>query len=221
MAEKRVMCFGDSNTWGFVPVATPPSSRYPRATRWPHVMGAALGHDVTVIEEALNGRTTDAPDPLNPLLGGAGLDGSAYLAAALASHLPLDVLVIMLGTNDTKPQFARPPARIAAGAKRLLDIARTLDGGIGTTYPNPRLLLICPPPLGTFSLDFAEIFAGGLEKSRALPPFYAAAAWAAGAAFLDAGTVISTDGIDGVHLSAEMQRRLGLAVAEAVRPLFD
>ena len=220
MTEKRVLCFGDSNTWGFVPVPTPPSTRYGREKRWPLVMGAALGAEVTVIEEALNGRTTDAADPSNPLLTGAGLDGSAYLPAALASHLPLDAVAIMLGTNDLKAQFARPPARIAAGAKRLLDIARTLDGGVGSTYPNPRLLLICPPPLGALSPYFAEMFAGGPEKSRALPALYQAAALAAGVAFLDAGTVIATDGVDGLHLSAETQRRLGLAVAEALRPLL-
>lgn len=221
MVERRVLCFGDSNTWGFVPISTPPSSRYARELRWPNVMGASLGPDVTVIEEALNGRTTDIADPAQPLLAGAGLDGAAYLPAALASHLPLDAVVIMLGTNDTKAHFARAPARIATGAKRLLDIVRTLDGGVGSAYANPRVLLICPPPLGTFSPWFAEMYAGGLEKSRALPPLYEAVARAAGAAFLDAGSVIATDGVDGVHLSADMQRRLGLAVAEAVRPLLS
>ena len=220
MAERRVLCFGDSNTWGFVPVPTPPSSRYARELRWPQVMGVALGPNVTVIEEALNGRTTDLADPANPLLGGAGLDGAAYLPAALASHLPLDAVVIMLGTNDLKAHFARAPARIAQGARRLLNVARTLDGGVGTAYPNPRLLLLCPPPLGTLSPAFADMFAGGGAKSRELPPLFAAAAQAAGAAFLDAGTVIATDGVDGVHLSADMQRRLGLAVAEAVGELL-
>ena len=220
MAERRVLCFGDSNTWGFVPVATPPSSRFPREQRWPHIMAEALGPDVTVIEEALNGRTTDLADPAQPLIGGAGLDGSAYLPACLASHLPLDAVAIMLGTNDLKTQFARPAARIAQGARKLLAIARTLDGGVGTTYPNPPLLLICPPPLGTLSPAFVEMFGGGEAKSRELPPLYAAAAQAAGAAFLDAGTVIATDGEDGVHLSAGMQRRLGLAVAERLRALL-
>lgn len=216
MATRRILCFGDSNTWGFIPVATPPSSRYPAEQRWPQVMRAILGGDVEVIEEGLNGRTTDTPDPANPLLGGAGLDGSAYLPACLASHLPLHDVVIMLGSNDTKPHLGRTAARIAQGAKRLLDIVRTLDGGVGTSYPNPRLLLVCPPPLGTLSPAFTEMFAGGVEKTRLMPPLYQAAAQAAGAAFLDAGTVITTDGVDGVHLSAEMQRRLGQAVAGAL-----
>lgn len=220
MAERRVLCFGDSNTWGFVPMAVPPSTRFPREQRWPQVMGAALGPDVMVIEEALNGRTTDLADPTAPLLGGAGLDGAAYLPAALASHLPLDAVAIMLGTNDLKAQFARAPERIATGAKRLADIARVLDGGIGTAYANPRVLLICPPPLGNLSPHFATMFAGGVEKSHALPPLYAAVAKAAGVAFLDAGSVIATDGVDGLHLSADMQRRLGLAVAEAMARLI-
>lgn len=220
MAERRILCFGDSNTWGFVPVAAPPSSRFPPAQRWPQVMAAALGPDATVIEEALNGRTTDLADPAQPLIAGAGLDGSAYLSACLASHLPLDAVAIMLGTNDLKAQFGRPAPRIALGARRLLAIARTLDGGVGTTYPNPRLLLICPPPLGTLSPAFAEMFAGGEAKSRELPPLYEAAARTAGVAFLDAGTVIATDGEDGVHLSAEMQRRLGMAVAGTMRALL-
>lgn len=220
MAAIRVLCFGDSNTWGFVPVPQgAPSFRYPRDQRWPHVMAAALGNEVEVIEEALNGRTTDADDPALPQITGAGANGSAYFSACLASHLPLDVVVVMLGTNDTKPHLGRTAPRIALGAKRLLDTARTLDGGVGTAYPNPKLLLIAPPPLGTLSGQFVEMFAGGHAKAAQFAALYAAIAQAAGAGFLDAGSVIATDGEDGVHLSAEMQRRLGLAVAEAVRGL--
>ena len=218
MARARILCFGDSNTWGYAPVPAPPSVRHAEQDRWPQVMGAALG-DVTVIEEGLNGRTTDADDPLIPQLAGAGVNGAAYLPAAMASHNPLDLVIIMLGTNDLKPHLNRLPPRIAMGAKRLLDIVRTLDGGVGTAYPNPKALLICPPPPGTLSPYFADHYAGGAQKGRALPPLYAAVAERAGAAFLDAGTVITTDGDDGVHFSAAMQRRLGLAVADKVRAL--
>jgi lysophospholipase L1-like esterase len=220
MPARRVLCYGDSNTYGFIPVETPPSTRYPAELRWPHVMRAALGDDVEVIEEGLNGRTTDADDPAAPLLSGAALNGAAYLPACLNSHLPLDAIAIMLGTNDTKPHLGRTPLRIAQGMKRLADIVRTMDGGIGTAYANPTVLLICPPPLGTLSPAFVEMFAGGLEKTRLMPPLYAAMAQAAGVGFLDAGSVMSTDGVDGVHVSAEMQRRLGLAVAGKLRELL-
>jgi lysophospholipase L1-like esterase len=216
---RRVLCFGDSNTWGFVPVPVPPSSRYDRDKRWPQVMAAALGGNVEVIEEALNGRTTDAPDPLLPV-SGVGADGSAYLPGALASHLPLDLVIIMLGTNDVKPHLGRAAPRIALGAKKLLDAVRTLDGGVGTTYPNPKALLICPPPLGRLSEHFEETFAGGHAKTLAMAPLYEAVARMAGAAFLNAGKHIETDGVDGVHLSEATQRKLGLAVAEKVRAIL-
>ncbi len=139
MTERRVMCFGDSNTWGLVPVATPPSVRHPRAQRWPHVMAAALGGDVTVIEEGLNGRTTDAADPLAPLLGGAGLDGSAYFPAALASHLPLDLVIIMLGTNDTKPwNWDKHGKDFEANTISMINLFKKLP-----THPK---VYICYPP---------------------------------------------------------------------------
>ncbi len=219
-AVKRVLCFGDSNTWGFIPAATPPTiGRYDREKRWPHVMAAALGGTVEVIEEALNGRTTDAPDPLIPVAA-AGADGSAYLPAALASHLPLDLVIIMLGTNDVKPHLGRPAARIAFGAKKLLDMVRTLDGGVGTTYPNPKMLLIAPPPLGRLSEFFEEMFAGGHAKTVAMAPLYKDVARMTGAAFLNAGAHIQTDGEDGVHFSEAAQRALGLAVAEKLRTIF-
>jgi len=220
-AAKRVLCYGDSNTWGFI--GRPdggPTTRYARQVRWPGVLQAALGAGVEVIEEALNGRTTDVADPGHPEIGGAGLDGLAYLPAALASHLPLDVVVIALGINDTKAVYARAPERIALGAKRLLDVVRTLDGGIGTEYPNPKALLIAPPPLSPLIPYFQEMFAGGEVRSRGLAEPYAAVARLVGAAFLDAGTVIQSDGEDGLHLSAESHRALGLAVAGQVRTLL-
>ena len=171
----RILCYGDSNTWGFVPVAEPPSTRYAVAERWPRVMAAALETGCELIEEGLNGRTTDVADPTNPQIGGAGLDGLAYLPACLASHLPLDVVVIMLGTNDLKAMFARSAARIALGAGRLAEVARNIGGGVGSRYESPDVLLVCPPRLGRLD-GFAEMFAGGEAVSRALPPAYRAVA---------------------------------------------
>jgi lysophospholipase L1-like esterase len=215
----RILCYGDSNTWGFIPVNEPPSTRFPAADRWPRVMAATLGTGVEVIEDALNGRTTDVSDPTNPQIGGAGLNGLAYLPACLAAHLPLDIVVIMLGTNDLKAMFARSPARIALGAGLLAEVARNIGAGVGTTYTSPDVLLVCPAPLTPMTF-FAEIFEGGHAKSRALPAAYRAVAEAVGVGFLDAGQAITTDGVDGLHLTEAAQRKLGVAVAEALRRLF-
>ena len=214
----RVMCFGDSNTFGTPPHGADPVARYDAVDRWPRVMGQALGCEV--IEEGLPGRTTDLSDPTLPEIGGAGMDGAAYLPAALASHLPLDWVVILLGTNDLKSMYARTPLRVAIGAATLVDIAQSIGGGVGTPYSSPRVLLLAPPPLGRMS-HFSEMFVGGQEKARALPGLYAAMAAAAGCAFLDCGTVIATDGFDGLHWTATTQRRLGAAVAERLLKFRD
>ncbi len=221
-APFRIVAYGDSITYGWVPNPNPPSTRYDFDDRWPGALQQALGSNYQVIEEGLDGRTTDAPDP-GATIFGAQLDGSAYLQACLASHLPVDLVVIMLGTNDLKPVFNRTPLRIAIGAAHLIDLVNTLNGGVGTSYKNPKVLLICPPPLNP-SIEggpiFGPMFKGGLEKSKQLPDLYEAVAKMGGAGFLNAGSVISTDGIDGLHLTAESERKLGTAIAEKVKEML-
>jgi lysophospholipase L1-like esterase len=108
---KRILAYGDWLTWGWIPVhVAPPSRRYPPEGRWPGVMQEALGTGYEVIEAGLNGRTADLPDPTLPQISGSGLDGSADLPATLATHLPLDLVLIMLGTNDLKAMFDRSPS---------------------------------------------------------------------------------------------------------------
>lgn len=215
--ERRILAYGDSLTWGWVPVASVvPTTRYVRAERWTSVAAEVLGAGYEFVDEGLSGRTTNADDPLDPRLNGA-----AYLPAALASHLPLDLVVILLGTNDTKAYFGRTPFDVAVGISALLGAVLASAGGVGTAYPAPPVLLVCPPPLGEVTDPwFGEVFRGGQEKSRAYPPLYAAVAQAFGAAFLDAGTVTTTDGVDGIHLTPENNRALGEAIAAEVRELL-
>ena len=218
---KRIMVYGDSNTWGYIPVESGTTTRYPEDVRWTGVLRAALGPGYEVIDEGLSARTTDLPDPTLPQISGAGLDGSAYLPAAIATHLPLDLVVIMLGTNDLKKMFNRSPLRIALGVGKLVDIVAQTKGGVGTAYPVPKVLVLCPPPLGAVApQERAERFAGGVEKSRALPPYYEAIAKAAGAEFLDVGRLTATDGIDGIHLSPAAHKAIGTGVAEKVRAIL-
>ena len=215
---RTVLCFGDSLTWGWVPREPPvPSSRHPRAQRWPGVLADALGEGFTVVEEGLSGRTTTADDPIDPRLNGA-----AVLPALLATHMPLDLVVIMLGTNDTKAWFSRSPFDIATGAAALLAQVAGSAGGAGTSYPAPRALLVAPPPLGEIRDPwFQAIFDGGQAKTRELVGLYRALAAHSGAAFFDAGSVITTDGVDGVHLTAQNNADLGAALAPVVRELLS
>src|SRR5918998_3924659 len=221
-AAKRIMVYGDSNTWGYIPVESGTTTRYPAEVRWPGVLNAALGSGFEVIEEGLSARTTDIPDPTLPHISGAGLDGAAYLSPALATHLPLDLVVIMLGTNDVKKMFDRSPLRVALGVGKLIDIVAQTKSGVGTSYPAPKILVLAPPPLGKLAPESrAERFAGGVEKTKAMPAYYEAIAKAAGAEFLDLGKLTTTDGVDGVHFTAAAHKAIGTGVAEKVKAILQ
>ena len=223
-AVRRVLVFGDSNTWGWIPVERGiPTTRYAPDQRWPGVSQAALGDGFEIIEEGLSGRTTDLfdSDPTVKELSGAGLDGSAYLPAAVASHLPLDLVVIMLGTNDLKTKFDRSPEAIALGVRGLVERVRRIDRGAWTEYPAPRVLVLAPPPLVQTERFPAAILAGGIDKSRALASHLEAVAAATGAEFLDVGSITSADGVDGIHLSEAAHRKIGLAVADKIRAILE
>ena len=220
MNRKRILVFGDSNSWGFVPCkADESTTRYDAFTRWPAVMAARLGSGFELVEEALSGRTTDLDDSQIDLpsahLRGAVFNGAKILPAILASHLPLDLVIIMLGTNDLKARFKRSAHEIAIAALGLARLIAECEGGVATSYSTPKVLLLAPPPLGTKFHDPAD-WAGGHEKSLALGSALRDAAAVANLPFLDAGKVITTDGIDGVHFTAEAQKKLGEAVAKKV-----
>ncbi|MDR3590849.1 MAG: SGNH/GDSL hydrolase family protein [Negativicutes bacterium] len=219
--HKRVLIYGDSNSYGWVPVYEPPTTRYAAEVRWPGVLQTMLGSDYEIIEENLSGRTTDLDQP--DRLAGAGLNGALYLPACLASHLPLDMIVIMLGTNDTKKDFKRTPYDISVGAAHLISIVKNSTGGVGTVYPAPKILLVAPPPLGNIEANprMAGLFAGGREKSLQLGKYYKGVAQTADIAYLDIATVVpKADGIDGVHLSADSHHKIAAAVAEAIKDIL-
>lgn len=203
----RVLCFGDSNTHGTPPITV--RGRYERfdaATRWPTRAIAALGPAWELAEEGLPGRTAQFPD----VVMGDHMDGRIGLRIALNSHGPLDVLVLMLGTNDVKTRFGATPEMVTAGIAGLLDLATSLE--MQSRHPALRILLLCPPPVQETGPIAAE-FWGGAAKSRALPPLYAALAATRGIAFLDAGSVIAVSPLDGIHYDEAAHARLGAAVA--------
>jgi lysophospholipase L1-like esterase len=205
----EILCFGDSNTWGYDPVT---KERLSGSVRWTGVLLAALGPGFRVIEEGLNGRTTVWEDPVE-----GDKMGRRHLMPCLESQAPLDLVVLMLGTNDTKKRYSAPPMDIAAGVGVLLDIVtRSTAGRAGKA---PPVLLIAPAPL-TKLTEFAPMFEGGVEKSRALAPLYAELAKARGCPFFDAGKVISCSDVDGVHFEAAAHKALGEAIAREVKKIL-
>ena len=200
-----VLCFGDSNTHGTTPLTTlGVLDRHPRGTRWPDVMAAALGPDTEVISEGLPGRTTVHDDPVE----GGCRNGLAVLPAILHSHRPIDLMVVMLGTNDLKPRFSVTAFEIARSVERLCTLARA--EGV------PDLLILAPPPVIAAGV-LADSFAGAETRQRDLAPQLAAAARRLGAGFLDAGLHVTVSPVDGVHWDADAHRRFGAVMATAVR----
>lgn len=217
MADKRILCFGDSLTWGWIPVDEGvPTTRFDPDVRWTGVLANELGDGWTVVEEGLSARTTNIDDPTDPRLNGA-----AYLPACLASHLPLDLVVIMLGTNDTKAYFHRSVLDIANGMGVLASTVLSAAGGVGTSYPAPQVLIVAPPPLAPMPHPwFRLIFDGAAQKTTDLPAAYEALASFLKVPFFDAGTVVSTDGVDGIHFTAANNHDLGVALSAKVRELL-
>lgn len=214
MIEKTILCFGDSQTWGWVPTRdVVPTTRYDRKVRWTGVLQHALGEGFVVVEEGLSGRTTNIDDPIDPRLNGA-----TYLPSCLASHLPVDLVVVMVGTNDTKACFNRDASAIAVGVSRLISQIAGSAGGVGTSYPAPQVIVVAPPPLGLITNPWlAEIFKDAEAKMRQLPRLLSAVAQFHGAHFFDAGSVIQNVGVDGIHLTVENNHSLGLALSTEIK----
>lgn len=210
---KTLLTFGDSNTHG-----TPPMTRrgvydrYPPGLRWPTVTAAQLGPGWALIEEGLPGRTTQFDDPVMDGM----MNGFPALRQALQSHAPIDLLTIMLGTNDLKTRFAATPDQIVGGCAGLLDLA--LGDEMQTRSGGFELLLVAPPAVEERGI-LATDFWGAAQKSRALPPLLRALAGSRGVAFLDAGAHVGPSPLDGVHLSPESHQTLGQAIAQTIRTL--
>ncbi len=208
-----VVCFGDSLTWGFNPVD---KSRYGHDVRWTRLLQKELGAGFYVIEEGVNGRTTVFEDPVK-----GDKNGLAHLATVRKSHMPIDILIIMLGTNDLQGRFGMNAETIAVAMGRLLDFARRPTDDIEGRAP--KVLLMSPPPLAPLEGTpyVAQFGDRAFEESHRLAACYREKATEYGAAFFDTGTVISASPVDAVHFEAAPQVGLARAVAEEVRKLVE
>ena len=216
--KKHIVCFGDSNTHGYC--ADPADcadggDRFNEDERWTCLLQKALGEDCLVIEEGLSGRTTVIPDPLHECM--SGLD---VIYSTLMSHEPVDLLIIMLGTNDTKSRLGMTSSNIAMGMARLIDKAKTVPAWGGN---QPRLLIISPPHIGEglyLRPEGNDMGPGCPEKSRALAEFLRPVAEERNCAFLDAEGLAEFNRLDCMHLTREGHRQLAEKLAELVPELL-
>jgi len=210
---RTLLCYGDSNTHGTLPLPDLDTSRrMARADRWTTHLASALP-DWEVIPEGQPGRTTVHDDPIE----GPHRNGFTVLPAILESHAPIDVVLLMLGTNDLKPRFAMGPQDIALSLVRLVQVIRASAAGPGGAAP--QVLLVAPPPIRETGC-LAEIFAGGAEKSQALAPAIAEGAARLRVPFLDIAGVIKVSAVDGVHYQMADMPALATAIAASLTTHF-
>ena len=215
--KKHIVCLGDSNTHGYC--ADPADcadggERFNEAERWTCLLQKALGDGYLVLEEGLSGRTTVFPDPLQ--------EAATALEVAcpiLMSHEPVDLLVIMLGTNDTKERFRVNAACIARGLERLVEKCKTVPCWGGR---KPNILLIAPPHIGDEMEQSPVMPVMGLgcaAKSRELAKHYAPVAQAQDCAFLDAQGIAEFNEVDYMHLTKKGHAQLAQKLAQLVPTL--
>jgi len=205
---KTILCYGDSNTWGYIPGT---GNRYPRQVRWPGVLQNLLGEKFHVIEEGLNGRTTVMDDPTR-----IAKNGLPYLRPCLDSHAPIDLVVLMLGTNDTKHRFGLSAFDISEGVAMLVNIIQQSAAGLNNRAP--AILLVSPVVLDP-APEKSDLFEGAAQKSRELAGHMENVAKANRCAFLDASLHTGVSPIDGIHLDEEGHQALGHAIAQKIQHL--
>lgn len=212
--KKHILCIGDSNTHG---LCTDPSesadhgSRYNEEERWTCLLQKVLGEEYLVIEEGLSGRTCVYDDPdmdsVNLL---------PVLHALLNSHEPLDLLILMLGTNDAKTRFGADAKQITKGMQILVEEAKSVPcWGKG----GPKILIVAPVPIEE-GVTYPEFSPDCVETTKALAREYAFLAVAEQVNFLDAGGCKLTKA-DHVHLTAKGHRQLAERMETAVREILE
>lgn len=212
--KKHIVCFGDSNTHGYSAYT---DGRFDENERWTCLLGRKLGEDYLVLEEGLSGRTTCYDDPIHE-----GLSGLSYIYPCLMSHEPVDLLVIMLGTNDTKERFGSSAACIALGLKRL--VAKAIATTDCWRDHKPNILIVTPKNIDKEYEETAVVATMGrgcAEKSQGLAAEYAKIAQLMGCHYFDANTVVKENNpIDYMHLTPEGHEALASALAELIPALF-
>ena len=217
--KKHIVCLGDSNTHGYC--ADPADCadggiRFNENERWTCRLQKLLGEDYLVVEEGLSGRTTCFDDPLHE-----GLSALQYITPCLKSHEFVDLLIIMLGTNDVKDRFAVNACCVGYAMARLVKKAMATECW-GDKKPN--ILVIAPPHIGEGMTESDVGPSMGdycVEKSRQLAKYYKEQCDLIGCHFLDAEELgCEFNQVDYMHLTNKGHATLAEGLAKLVPTLI-
>ena len=207
--EKNIMCYGDSNTYGESPEG---NGRYPRHERWTGILQTRLGGDYHIIEEGLNGRTSVWEDPVE-----GDKCGLRQLPSILASHTPLDLLIIMLGSNDLKHRFNATATDISLSVERLVKTAQSIDN---YTSDKPFQILLVSPAEVCPQTFLGEVFGDRSADTKAFPALFEAAAKRCGVHFLNIAAYAQPSPLDGLHFDRENHKKVAAAMEAKIRQIL-
>jgi len=191
----RILCYGDSNTWGYVPNSD--HHRFSNDERYTGILSKTLGKKYEVISEGLNGRTLVSDDP-RP--GKEGRNGSTYLKPCLDSHDPINIVILMIGTNELKPEFNKSVEEIEIILEKQY-VKTIITKPSLFTKKCPKLIIVCPPVVNENTVYSKEKFAGAHKKSIAIRKIYSDIAKRNHCYFVETNDL--KVGADGVHLTKE------------------
>jgi lysophospholipase L1-like esterase len=218
---KSILCYGDSNTWGFVPGSFGIWERFDRNTRWTGRLQKLL--DPTqfyVIEEGLNSRTTNLDYTYKP----PGFRGTEFFLPILYTHAPLDLVIIMLGINDLKKEFNyRTSQQITQGIKELIEIVRSTNYGLDMKVAPPVLIVSIPIPVDTDCKDVLDMFEGAKERAQNLAHDLKVLVdqYDKDVYFVDAAPHVQLSPVDGIHFDKEAHEKFALLMHETVKKIFN
>lgn len=207
---KTVLCYGDSNTYGYSPLD---GDRWGRDIRWTARLQKLLGDEYMVIEEGCNGRTTIYDDPYDEWK-----NGLTYLKPCLNSHKPIDIITLMLGTNDLKKYFGVGAKDISEGAEKLVLEIKAFSESKGLA--EPKIILIAPPLIGEgivdscFGVDFDE---RSVSESKMFAKYYEEVANRTGCIYVDAAKVVEPSKEDSLHLMPSEHEKLASKLCEVIK----
>jgi lysophospholipase L1-like esterase len=210
---QHILVYSDSLSWGIIPTTR---RRLPFDQRWPglkEILLVATGRKVRVIEDCLNGRRTVWDDPFKP-----GRNGLVGLAQRIEIHSPLALVILMLCTNDFQSMHEHNAWHSSQGIAALVSAICTAP--IEPGMPVPAILVVAPPPIQTPKGPIAPKFEGGERKCVGLAAAFEKVCAELACHFFDAGTVVTSSKVDGVHLDGEQHATLGKTLADVVAPLL-
>lgn len=214
LEQIRILCYGDSNTWGYISGSD--HQRYGNDERWTRVLSKLLGDKFEVIEEGLNSRTLISNDT-RP--GKEGKNGYEYLIPCLDTHDPIDLVILMLGTNELKATYNKTANEIGEMFEQYF-VKTILNRKSQLKDSYPKLLIVTPPVVNE-DVDYCKAnnkYTGASKKSEELNDIYKDIAEKYNCYFLS-NQGLET-GVDGVHLTKESHKKLAEMLEEKIKQIY-